>query len=155
TLIPSNFGKVNEKQRVTVRAASGSFRLATVEYNGTTGNGTWAGGSPVVSNVTTSKGEFKVGQPVFGPFPSGTTIVSVSPGQIVGSKPANFTCSFAAFCQVSSNSLHEPPDLPANATAAEVEAALDALPEIGGKGGTVSVTGGPGDASGSNPYVIA
>jgi hypothetical protein len=41
-----------------------------------------------------------------------------------------------------------------NASPATVEAALDALSTIGGVGGSVTVSGGPGDATGSNPYVI-
>lgn len=48
----------------------------------------------------------------------------------------------------------ETASLPFNAGAAEVKAALDALPTIGGLGGSVSVTGGPGDATGSSPYLI-
>ena len=40
------------------------------------------------------------------------------------------------------------------ATAAEVQAALNALPTISRGGGSVSVSGGPGDASGSSPYRI-
>ena len=46
------------------------------------------------------------------------------------------------------------PPLPYNATAAEVESALNALSTISGLGGSVSVTGGPGDATGSKPYEI-
>ncbi len=42
----------------------------------------------------------------------------------------------------------ETPSLPFNASAAEVKAALDALPTIGGLGGSVSV-------SGSNPYTVS
>ncbi len=42
----------------------------------------------------------------------------------------------------------ETPSLPFNASAAEVKAALDALPSIGGLGGSVSV-------SGSNPYTVS
>jgi hypothetical protein len=41
-----------------------------------------------------------------------------------------------------------------NASAASVESALDALGAIGGEGGSVTVTGGPGDAIGSNPYTV-
>lgn len=44
--------------------------------------------------------------------------------------------------------------LPFNASAVEVKAALNALSTIGGLGGSVSVTGGPGDATGSTPYTI-
>ncbi|HEX3734847.1 MAG TPA: hypothetical protein VHU86_06785 [Solirubrobacterales bacterium] len=44
--------------------------------------------------------------------------------------------------------------LPYNATANEVEAALNQLSTIGGVGGSVSVSGGPGDGNGTSPYVI-
>ncbi|HSK49334.1 MAG TPA: hypothetical protein VK889_02445 [Solirubrobacterales bacterium] len=43
-------------------------------------------------------------------------------------------------------------DLDFDASAAEVDAALEALPNIGAN--EVSVTGGPGNATGSNPYAI-
>jgi hypothetical protein len=42
--------------------------------------------------------------------------------------------------------------IPFNADAAAVQAALEALPETGI--GNVTVSGGPGDASGSSPYVV-
>jgi hypothetical protein len=51
--------------------------------------------------------------------------------------------------------IQETASLPFNATAAEMEAALNALSTIGGLGGSVSVTGGPGDGTGSAPYEIA
>lgn len=41
-----------------------------------------------------------------------------------------------------------------NASPSEVKTALDALASIGGVGGSVTVTGGPGDAGGTHPYVI-
>ena len=41
-----------------------------------------------------------------------------------------------------------------NADAGAVEAALNALPSINTGGGSVTVSGGPGDATGSNPYVV-
>jgi hypothetical protein len=44
-------------------------------------------------------------------------------------------------------------DIPANAGAAQVEAALDGLPSIGAGG--VSVSGGPGDAGGTSPYLVS
>jgi hypothetical protein len=44
--------------------------------------------------------------------------------------------------------------LPFNASAAEVEAALNGLTTIGGLGGSVTVTGGPGSPTGSAPYEI-
>ncbi|HWM55899.1 MAG TPA: hypothetical protein VNO20_10980 [Solirubrobacterales bacterium] len=45
--------------------------------------------------------------------------------------------------------------IPHNASASEVEAALEALSLIGGQGGEVSVTGGPGDPEGTTPYEIS
>jgi hypothetical protein len=44
--------------------------------------------------------------------------------------------------------------LPHNASAAEVQSALNGLASIGGISGSVAVTGGPGDPTGSNPYVV-
>jgi hypothetical protein len=41
-----------------------------------------------------------------------------------------------------------------DATAGQVQGALDGLTSIGGAGGSVTVTGGPGDDSGSSPYSI-
>jgi uncharacterized repeat protein (TIGR01451 family) len=41
-----------------------------------------------------------------------------------------------------------------NATAAVVQAELDALSTIGGVGGSVTVIGGVGDPSGANPYIV-
>lgn len=44
------------------------------------------------------------------------------------------------------------PNLAFNASSAQVQSALEGLPSIGA--GNVSVSGGPGDASGSHPYVV-
>jgi hypothetical protein len=41
-----------------------------------------------------------------------------------------------------------------NATDAEVKAALEALSSIGGAGGSVEVTGGPGNDAGTRPYLV-
>ncbi len=46
-------------------------------------------------------------------------------------------------------------DLPFDATPAQVEAALEALPAISVPGGQVTVSGGPGDEGGTTPYSIA
>jgi hypothetical protein len=45
-------------------------------------------------------------------------------------------------------------DIAFDATAAQLEAALEALPSINAGGGSVTVSGGPGDEAGSNPYAI-
>jgi hypothetical protein len=44
--------------------------------------------------------------------------------------------------------------LPWNATGAQVKAALEALSSIGGAGGNVEVSGGPGDDTGTRPYLV-
>jgi hypothetical protein len=44
--------------------------------------------------------------------------------------------------------------VPYNATAAELQTALNATSTISAGGGSVSVSGGPGDATGSTPYVV-
>jgi NHL repeat-containing protein len=46
------------------------------------------------------------------------------------------------------------PPIPYNAPASEVEAAINRMASINGVDGEVSVTGGPGDSTGSTPYVI-
>lgn len=45
-------------------------------------------------------------------------------------------------------------ELPATASASQVESALNALPTVSKNGGSVSVSGGPGDAAGSSPIRI-
>jgi hypothetical protein len=44
--------------------------------------------------------------------------------------------------------------LPFDETSAHVQTALNALSTIGGVGGSVSVTGGPGDAGATHPYLV-
>ena len=48
----------------------------------------------------------------------------------------------------------ETADIDFDATAAEVESALNALSNVSSGGGAVEVTGGPGNEAGSNPYVV-
>jgi hypothetical protein len=45
-------------------------------------------------------------------------------------------------------------DIAFDASAAQLEAALEALPSIGGAGGEIEVSGGPGDESANAPYTI-
>ena len=49
----------------------------------------------------------------------------------------------------------ETADLPYNATDAEIEAALKALPSVEAANGDIEVSGGPGDETGTSPYTIA
>jgi hypothetical protein len=46
-------------------------------------------------------------------------------------------------------------DIAFDASAATVESALNGLSTIGGAGGSVTVTGGPGDPSGGTPYLVS
>ncbi len=64
---------------------------------------------------------------------------------IVSATQGIYTLSFAGQTTIA---------LSFQAGAAEVESALDSLSSIGGVGGSVTVTGGPGDQPGSTPYLI-
>jgi hypothetical protein len=84
-----------------------------------------------------------VGEQVEGPgVPQGTTITSVHAGEATLSSPAT----------ASGSGIVLRAGLPANASAAQVRAALEGLPTIGK--GNVRVSGGPGDETGSSPYGI-
>src|SRR6188474_1771996 len=81
----------------------------------------------------------------------GTDVVKEGPGNsdelqqlMIQATGGTFTLGFGA---------DTTPALAYNASAAAVQAALDALGSI--TDGAVTVTGGPGDASGSSPYLIA
>jgi hypothetical protein len=49
----------------------------------------------------------------------------------------------------------ETTSLPFNASAAEVQGALNGVTNISGGGGSVTVSGGPGDATGATPYKVS
>ncbi len=71
---------------------------------------------------------------------------------VVAATSGTFKLSFADPLGGSSTATTAP--LPYNATAAEVEAALNGLSTIASHGGSVSVSGGPGNGTGSNPYLV-
>ena len=80
----------------------------------------------------------------------GTNTVKSGPGRAdktqavrVDATGGTFTLGFEA---------NTTPDIAADATAAQLESALDGLASIGAGG--VSVTGGPGDAGGTAPYIV-
>jgi hypothetical protein len=146
-LTPSLFG-TDEVQEATVNATAGQFRLTATHFNGTTGTGTFSAQSNVVTSVVTKTGVFTVGQPFNiggGGIPDGTTITAVSPGKLTLSNDFSLSCDE---CNLFSNAFETTADLAHDATAKEVEDALDALPAIASGGGSVSVTGGP------SPYEI-
>ena len=144
-----------EKQSVKVSAGGGQFRLTYFEPDGTRGTGDTHQGSTLVDNVTTTKGEFVVGQPIrtsdgFSWIANGTTIAAVGPSTITLSQPA----PLSGENNLISTRPWQTADLKFDATAPEVENALDALPPIAAESGSVSVSEGPGSPSGSTPYKV-
>ncbi len=86
-----------------------------------------------------------VGQQISGPgIPVGATITEAAKGTL--------TLSHAASASTTGAALRA--GIPFDATAGGVGRALRSLSSIGGVGGSVQVTGGPGDEAGSSPYEI-
>ncbi|HEX7059192.1 MAG TPA: hypothetical protein VF176_05005 [Solirubrobacterales bacterium] len=150
---PSFFGET-EVQQVAVNATGGEFRLGLVDPAGATAHGNVRGGEEIFTNVTFDTGVFEVGMPLntqqfdHAPVPRITAIgaSTVSVDQTVSSSAGGSPFSAPNYAYTG--------NLPATATAAEVETALNGLKPIKDDGGSVSVTGGPGDAGGSTPYVV-
>jgi hypothetical protein len=138
----------NEVDTLKVSAGSGTYEL-----QGNTARG-WVNftkGSKVLTLLRTDVGAFHVGDSVSYPaFPSGTTIVAVGSDTIELSAPSAGDSSSAGGQQISATETTTP--IPYKAEAAEVKAALLALPAF--EAGDLSVTGGPGDAGGTIPYQI-
>jgi hypothetical protein len=137
----------NETQRVAVDATGGSFDLLFNDVaTGATGTGELSEGSSEVTGLTTATGAFSVGQQISGAgIPADTEIVKlVEPGVIQISAPATESGSGV--------SLTAGESLPFDASAAEVQAALEHLISV--KPGNVSVSGGPGSAGATTPYEV-
>ena len=169
-LAPSIIGS-SEVQSVVVNAGDGQFKLSYgADPNATTGIGTLTNGSTTITNVSTSTGAFTVGQQLQNPaggvpgFSSGIDvfITSVGATTLTVSQPAiNNKTSTALTAGLPYKTVDLPYNAPPNDSVAgtpgtidSVEEALNALPSIGAKGGSVTVTGGPGDPGGSSPYVV-
>jgi len=138
-----------EVQRVTVNATAGTFRLTFgttgTKTTGATGTGNLTESSTTVEGVVTSTGNFIQGEAITGAgIPAGTTIASVGAGTLTLSQAATATGSSVALTA----------DLPYNASASVVQSALNALTTVSTGGGSVAVSGGPGDGTGSTPYVV-
>jgi hypothetical protein len=144
-----NIAGPNDAQAIKVIATGGKFSLEfNGETTGTRGTGDFATGSNIVTNVEVSNGgPFTVGERFSGGgVPPGTEIIGVGAGTLTLSATATAT-----------NVLHRPlvaTNIPYNAPPASVQAELNSLPVIVAVGGSVAVTGGPGDASGSAPYMV-
>ncbi len=137
-----------EVQSLKIAGTSGTFVLTfgsgTNNSTTATGTGTYGSGSNEITAVTTTAGVFTVGKQITGAgIPLGTKITAVEPGKLILSEN---TTEAKAGTSITA-------DIPYNASTTTVEGALNALNTIGGVGGSVAVTGGPGDATGSSPYV--
>ncbi len=125
----------DEVQALSVDATGGIFTL-TAHAQPTAGTGTLTNGSTEVSNVT---GSFSVGQTISGPgIAPGTTVAAAFAGGLSLSAPASLDAADVAL-RASIDATTGP--LPANASTAQVEAALESLEVIGS--GNVSVSGSP------------
>lgn len=149
-VVESGPDNASEIQSVTVKATAGTFRLtfgtSGTTTTGATGTGDVAASSSTVENVTAATGAFVQGEAIAGPgIPAGTTIAAVGAGTLTLSQAATATTAGAALTA----------DLPFDAPAVVVRSALDALTAIGSGGGSVTVSGGPGDSTGSTPYVVS
>ncbi len=148
---PGQVAGSNEKQQLTVKATGGKFSLFFAgQSTGGMGIGTTQVASNLVTEVETTSGAFAVGQAfsakaTSSSFLPGTNITAIDADTLTISEPA--TLGFVG------NTLFGD-DLDFNASAAQVQAALNALPTVGGVGGSVTVTGGPGNLTGSAPYTI-
>ena len=142
-------GVVNEQQRVTLGPTTTGGRFSLLfegNTTGGTGNGDLANASTTVNNVNTATGAFAVGQVLTssasGAIPTGTTIsaVDATAGTLTLSQPAGQN---VVGVTLTAN------DIAYDASAVQVQSALNALPSIGGAGGSVNVSGADG-----GPYTI-
>jgi hypothetical protein len=150
---PGQVSGPSEQQQLTVKASGGKFSLSFAgRATGPRGRGVISSsGGTTIREVVTSEGAFAVGQGISGQgIPPGTTITAINQfaqDTLTASQPLEATSSGG------------PPifgdTFDPNISAEQLEAALNALPSIGGVGGSVTVTGGPGDSSGSTPYTIS
>ncbi|MFZ1153613.1 MAG: hypothetical protein WAN93_01775, partial [Solirubrobacteraceae bacterium] len=134
----------DEVQEVSVEGGSGTFTLTV-----TTATGLAAGGSSVLTEVEAGEGAFHVGDtltmpPSHGQFAANTTVLAVGANTLTISTvpPFNATTGNRLEASETTAAIH------AGASAAEVEAALVALPGVGA--GNVEVTGPAG-----GPYLVS
>jgi hypothetical protein len=134
----------NEVQSLKVSSTSGTYTLTA---NTAAGRAELTTGSKVLTGVTTEFGSFRVGDAISGfGIPSGTTIVAVSTGTLELSAAATET----GHTFLTARETTAP--IGATASAVELKAAIVALE--GFEAADLTVTGGPGDAGGANPYEV-
>jgi hypothetical protein len=137
-----------------ILAISGSASEPVLELSApataTESNAFIASTSNIVTGVTTSSGQFHVGDELeveFDAVPNGTTVTAVAPGTLTLSEYPSFggvEPSIKAFEAAGPFSF--------NAPASALQSALEALPAFGP--GAVTVFGGPGGTAAS-PYFVA
>jgi hypothetical protein len=147
---------VNERQSVTVSAAAGKFALSFAgKTTGATATATYTNPTSTIPLTSVTGGAFAPGEVITSNgtgFKAGTTVASCTPSCAA---PTSITLSQSTEgTGTQSSKTLTAYNLPFNASAAEVEAALNGLSSIGGVGGSVSVSGGPGDATGTSPYLV-
>ena len=142
----------DEVQSVRVSATAGSFTLTAYHQFGTaTGNLT--AGSATVANFAATDGSFSVGDALLAPgVPTGTTIVATTSTTLALSQPVTVSQDGASLLAASASITAA---LPFDAGAGQLESALNSLSTVGGFGDSVSVTGGPGNATGATPYLVS
>jgi hypothetical protein len=130
----------NETQELAVDATGGDLTL-TAHSQPSYGSGTLTENSNEVIGVT---GSFTVGQTISAPgIPVGTTVAKVATSGETIFLSAEATESVTEALTASFEDMTGP--LPWNATAADVQSALEALDQIGT--GNVAVSGGPGSTA--------
>ncbi|HET8863208.1 MAG TPA: hypothetical protein VFM94_08160, partial [Solirubrobacterales bacterium] len=128
----------DEVQRIELGGASGGqFRLSFGgQSTGATGTGNFTAGSEEVKGLVTSTGAFVAGETLAnipGVIPAGTKIVVAEAGRLVLSSKAESTKAAGALAaDIPVNTGGEENLVAARASAAVVQAALRALPSIGG-----------------------
>lgn len=152
TVIPA---EQNEVQELYVDASGGTFTLTArelvAEGLGDVSSTTLFGEQSVVQNLITLSGSFAEGQRLEGYFLPPQTNINMGFGTTLFiSKAADINEKQNLLTAYASPATTGP--LPYDATATEVQAALEALASIGP--GNVEVSGGPGGTGGSSPYVI-
>lgn len=149
-VVASGPAQADETQRLTVAASSGQYKLT---YHSTQGRGFLVKNSTIVNRVTTLVGSFAAGEAIVGPgIPEGTTITAVGSDSLTLSNPAT-TDSSSSMATFTAGPSSTSADIEWSESAAGLEAKLVAMAGIGA--GSVSVSGGPGDAGGSAPYLIS
>jgi hypothetical protein len=136
----------SEVQRVTIAATDGTYALAQATGRGT---GMLGSASAQVTGFATESGSFHAGDAIEGTgIPAGTTVVAAAGGTLTLSQPP--TASGEEALTVVETTAPLPFDAPASGPGS-VEEALTSLSALAG---SVTVSGGPGDSSGSSPYFV-